>query len=280
MDLVETYRRSFILSAHGAILPYLPPIDLQSGVFSNIRIISYGDMGDTVYCDRPDPNRVCGGAGSVRNFHQHARPHFNSFPEMLFYRDVDASFRSGVMECCHQGLRGVPGDGCQPERAFDQMDSSRLEGPIIDLDEMLGLQGGHQAEIALSNILTMLLQYTGGQPFNLHVLTCLELIDETGTHRPIPQNINDVHSALSLGWGRYVNAQTSEPIPSDWLLGQIAAAQQDPFPYIASNYRFEYNLPEYSGGRKKRRRSRRKKTKRSRARTRRSRRKSRRITRR
>ena len=267
----------FILSAHGAILPYLPPIDLQNGVFSNIRDISYGDMGDTVYCDRPNPNRVCGGAGSVGIFI--SRPHFNSFPEMLFYRDVDASFRSGVMECCHQGLRGVPGDGCQPERAFDQMDSSRLEGPVIDLDEMLGLQGGHQAEIALSSILTMLLQYTEGQPFNLHVLTCLELIDETGTHRPIPQNINDVHSALSLGWGRYVNAQTSEPIPSDWLLGQIAAAQQDPFPYIASNYRFEYNL---QNTREDARRGgiRVEKTKRSRARTRRSRRRPRRITRR
>ena len=87
MDLVETYRRSFILSAHGAIPPYLPLLTYR--VVSLVTFESYHRRhGRHGFGDRPDLTEYA----KSRFGKTFSSAYSNSFPEMLFYRELTLRF--------------------------------------------------------------------------------------------------------------------------------------------------------------------------------------------
>lgn len=242
MDVVPSLRRSFILSAHGEIIPNSIPIPLHGGV----NIITYVDMGKVLYCRNRDANSVCSGnkiVGSSES--QHSRHFQKTFPEMYFYMDQGKKFKSGVMECCVKGS-----NMCNNHpRNTQAKHPTYLDGPIFDIDEEVS-KGS--SVVTLTRILNRIHQYVDGFNFDLHILACMELGRDDYNY-PDPQNTNDVMNAFNLNRGHYVHKSQPEgtqPINDLAFFDHITR-----HPNELTNYRFEPNLTIYSGGHRKKKKS-------------------------
>ena len=150
-------KEMFVLSAHGSVYPYNPPINIKD---KNIEVVFYTDFGGTCFATNRDPNLICNKTYKKRRNpggHDRARKFTNMVPDLFFWPlKTTMESHSGVKRCGDNKII-LNFDRDYPDK-------------IMPWD----LYACRPYKIFLSDVIKIIsLQFT--KKFELHILTCLDM---------------------------------------------------------------------------------------------------------